>query len=286
MRSLGSKKLRRNALSTIWDRHRGLVYTTVQLRRISTARVLLQLQFRPRLATRRLRCAYRCRLLCYRGNPHVVPPPAPRYPFRLDSHPLWHFHVACDATHRREIWNVWRAQYWLAGVLKAATVLASVGTTVVLVIRAPHLVKVPDLRDWAAANTALELRVESRATELRAAYESLRHSRDALALAHRAGRMGSWDRGLATGRSTWTTELEEVFGVQPRTFNDTLATVPRTAPTVILAPIRTEENSALAPVDCCSRSVQTFWRFAPVPESLLHGERRRTYWPDRSQRLR
>jgi hypothetical protein len=122
------------------------------------------------------------------------------------------FIVACGATHRREIWNVWRAQYWLAGVLKAVTVLASVGTTVVLVIRAPHLLKVPNLRDWAAANTALELRVESRAAELRAAYEPLRHSRDALALAHRAGRMGSWDRGLATGRSTWTTELEEVFG--------------------------------------------------------------------------
>jgi PAS domain S-box-containing protein len=131
------------------------------------------------------------------------------------------FIVACGATHLMEVWNLWHAQYWLAGVLKAITALASVGTTVVLVILVPDLLRVPNLRDWAAANAALEVRVESRSTELRAAYESLRHSRDTLALAQRAGRMGSWDRDLATGRSTWTTELEEVFGVPPGTYNDT-----------------------------------------------------------------
>jgi PAS domain S-box-containing protein len=131
------------------------------------------------------------------------------------------FIVACGATHLMEVWNLWHAQYWLAGVLKAVTALASVGTTVVLVILAPRLLKVPNLTEWAAANAALELRVESRTRELRAANESLRHSRDTLALAQRAGRMGSWDRDLTTGRSTWTPELEEVFGVQPGTYNDT-----------------------------------------------------------------
>jgi hypothetical protein len=57
------------------------------------------------------------------------------------------FIVACGATHLMEIWNLWHAQYWLAGVLKAVTALASVSTAIVLVILVPRLLKVPNLRD-------------------------------------------------------------------------------------------------------------------------------------------
>src|SRR5271168_2219878 len=35
------------------------------------------------------------------------------------------FIVACGATHVMEIWNLWHAQYWLAGVVKAVTAIAS-----------------------------------------------------------------------------------------------------------------------------------------------------------------
>jgi hypothetical protein len=38
------------------------------------------------------------------------------------------FIVACGATHVMEVWNLWHAQYWLAGGLKAVTAIASVTT--------------------------------------------------------------------------------------------------------------------------------------------------------------
>ena len=46
-------------------------------------------------------------------------------------------------------------------------------------------------------------------------------SRDVVALAMRAGRMGAWSRDLATGRVWWSRELEELFGVSPGAFAGT-----------------------------------------------------------------
>jgi PAS domain S-box-containing protein len=131
------------------------------------------------------------------------------------------FIVACGTTHIMEVWNLWHAQYWLAGVVKAVTAVASVGTAVVLTLAIPRLLQVPNLGDWAKSNTDLETRVAQRTRDLREANESMRKYRETLGLAQKAARMGAWDRDVATGRHTWTTELEEVFGVQPGTYNDT-----------------------------------------------------------------
>ena len=43
------------------------------------------------------------------------------------------FVMACGTTHLMEIWNIWHADYWLAGFVKAFTALVSVGTTILLV---------------------------------------------------------------------------------------------------------------------------------------------------------
>jgi len=40
------------------------------------------------------------------------------------------FIVSCGATHMMEIWNIWHADYWLAGGIKAVTALASVPTAI------------------------------------------------------------------------------------------------------------------------------------------------------------
>jgi PAS domain S-box-containing protein len=130
------------------------------------------------------------------------------------------FIVACGATHVLEVWNLWHAQYWLAGVLKAVTALASVGTAVSLAFVIPRVLQVPNLSDWAKANADLQTRVLLRTKELGETNDALRLSREALGLAQRAGRIGAWDRDVTTGRSTWTTQLEEVFGVEPGTYND------------------------------------------------------------------
>ena len=38
------------------------------------------------------------------------------------------FILACGATHAMEVWNLWHADYWVAGVVKAVTAIASLAT--------------------------------------------------------------------------------------------------------------------------------------------------------------
>jgi PAS domain S-box-containing protein len=42
------------------------------------------------------------------------------------------FIVACGSTHVLEVWNLWHADYWLAGIVKLITALASIITAILL----------------------------------------------------------------------------------------------------------------------------------------------------------
>jgi PAS domain-containing protein len=64
------------------------------------------------------------------------------------------FIVACGATHIMEIWNIWHADYWLAGAVKAATALASVPTAILLVQLVPKALALPD--NLERVNTVLQ----------------------------------------------------------------------------------------------------------------------------------
>lgn len=122
------------------------------------------------------------------------------------------FIVACGATHVMEVWNLWHAQYWLAGYIKGITAVASVAAAVVLASKAPQILRVPNLGAWAKANAELENRVSQRNLELSLANEELRESRERLRLAQRAGNIGTWERNLVTGETSWSSELEEMYG--------------------------------------------------------------------------
>jgi PAS domain S-box-containing protein len=83
------------------------------------------------------------------------------------------FIVACGATHGMEIWTLWTPTYWLAGVIKAVTAIASVATAVLLARLLPHLLAIPTGQQLAAAHEALreahevlEVRVQERTAEL------------------------------------------------------------------------------------------------------------------------
>jgi PAS domain S-box-containing protein len=130
------------------------------------------------------------------------------------------FIVACGTTHLMEIWNLWHAQYWLAGVVKACTAVASVGTAIALARAVPALLRVPNLTEWAQANASLESLVAHRTKELRASNESLRYTNEMLRLAQLAGKTGAWERDLATGRSSWSPSLEALFGISAGTYSD------------------------------------------------------------------
>ena len=72
------------------------------------------------------------------------------------------FIFACGTTHLMEIWTVWNGTYRLAGVIKAITAVASVGTALALVPLIPQALALPSPAQLQAANTKLEEEVRER----------------------------------------------------------------------------------------------------------------------------
>jgi PAS domain S-box-containing protein len=65
------------------------------------------------------------------------------------------FIVACGLTHAMEVWNLWHAMYWLAGLIKAVTAAASIATAVLLVRLVPQAVGIPSAGDLKEAHVRL-----------------------------------------------------------------------------------------------------------------------------------
>src|SRR6266567_1610822 len=69
------------------------------------------------------------------------------------------FILACGTTHLMEIWNIWHANYWLSGSIKALTALSSVPTAILLVKLVPQALALPSAGALQKAHAELELRV-------------------------------------------------------------------------------------------------------------------------------
>lgn len=65
------------------------------------------------------------------------------------------FIVACGATHVVDIWNVWHAEYWLEGIIKAITAAASVPTAIMLWRAMPAILSLPSHSQLREANESL-----------------------------------------------------------------------------------------------------------------------------------
>lgn len=88
------------------------------------------------------------------------------------------FIFACGMTHLMEIWSVWHGTYRLSGVVKAATAVASVATSIMLVRLVPQALALPAPEDLRRANVALEKEIAERGQTriaLAAARENLEH---------------------------------------------------------------------------------------------------------------
>jgi PAS domain S-box-containing protein len=115
------------------------------------------------------------------------------------------FIVACGSTHVMEVWNLWHGNYWLAGVIKAATAAASVPTAVLLARLMPEAVDLPSFGDWIKANAALKQEIVERneaELNLRISEASFREQAELLDLTHDAifvrsldGKILYWNRG-------------------------------------------------------------------------------------------
>ena len=91
------------------------------------------------------------------------------------------FIVACGSTHVMEVWTLWHATYWLSGIVKAVTAIASVPTAILLVQLVPKALALPSPEALRQVNRELIERTEelSRAnSELGAVNQALRQSED------------------------------------------------------------------------------------------------------------
>jgi len=96
-------------------------------------------------------------------------------PFRWLFISFGFFIVACGATHALEVWNVWWADYWLAGGVKAVTAAVSVATAVLLARAMPEALTLPTPGELQRANEDLA-RLHR---QLQDAYdEAARHSQE------------------------------------------------------------------------------------------------------------
>lgn len=107
------------------------------------------------------------------------------------------FIVACGGTHILEIWNLWHANYWIAGVLKATTALASVVTAILSVRLIPKALALPSRKDLGLAN---DLRISLA---------------DRLSLATAVAKLGVWEWDLVAKRATWNDTMFEIYGLEP-----------------------------------------------------------------------
>jgi PAS domain S-box-containing protein len=102
-------------------------------------------------------------------------------PFHWMFHCFGLFIIACGATHVMEIWTLWHATYWLAGVVKAITALASLPTAVLLVQLVPKALALPSPQDLRQVNRELVERTEQLSrtnSDLATANQALRQSED------------------------------------------------------------------------------------------------------------
>jgi signal transduction histidine kinase/CheY-like chemotaxis protein len=128
------------------------------------------------------------------------------------------FIVACGTTHLLEIWTIWQPVYWLSGIVKAITALASVPTAFLLVRLIPEALRWPSPAALQRANHKLELevaerkraegevrqvndlleiRVLERTRELEVAYQSLRQAQEASTQQERLRALGRMASGIA-----------------------------------------------------------------------------------------
>ena len=193
------------------------------------------------------------------------------FPFRAVFLCFATFILACGATHSMEIWNVWHADHWLSGGLKAITAAASIFTAILLAREMPAALALPSAGAMEREiQTRREAEQEARElnTELNTANGELlrqiserEQSEERLRLATQAARIGAFDWNVQTGSNPWTPELESMYGLKPGEFAQTEA-----AWEALLHP--EDRDSALATVHLA------FETFAPQ-----QGEWR-AVWPD------
>jgi PAS domain S-box-containing protein len=139
------------------------------------------------------------------------------------------FIIACGTTHLMEVWNLWHAEYWLAGAIKAVTAAASICTAVLLVRIVPQALDVPSSQQWIQANAALQKEVYERRElelDLRLSEAKYRDTAELLDLTDEA----IFVRNMKDEIVFWNRAAERLYGwrkeeLRGRTSHDVLQTI-------------------------------------------------------------
>jgi PAS domain S-box-containing protein len=121
------------------------------------------------------------------------------------------FIVACGLSHVLEVWNLWHTNYWLEGVVKAITAVASIATAILVASALPRLIALPGISQWAEANSVLEAEAKVRRESeerLRAQEAHLRGLAELVELTHDA----IFVRDLDSKILFWNPAAERLYG--------------------------------------------------------------------------
>lgn len=148
------------------------------------------------------------------------------------------FIVFCGTTHLMEVWTLWHPDYWVSGVLKAATAVVSLYTAFALVRLMPQALSLTSPAQLAAVNAELqeqievrqqaeaqvrqlnrdlEAKVAERTAELERSMIQVRDYAERVTLVMDAAKLGAWDWDLQTQVIRWNSYHEVLFGYQPGT---------------------------------------------------------------------
>jgi PAS domain S-box-containing protein len=123
------------------------------------------------------------------------------------------FIVASGGVRAMDVWNLWHADYWLSGVLKAIAAIASVPIAILLAKWVPQAVRLPSADQWIKANARLAREVQERRElelDLRIRETSYREQAELLDLTHEA----IFVRGLDSRILYWNRGSERLYGWQ------------------------------------------------------------------------
>ena len=121
------------------------------------------------------------------------------------------FITACGATHVLEVWNLWHANYWLAGVVKGITAAASIVTAILLFRLVPQALDLPSSKQWLLANATLQQEVKDRRElelNLRMSESMYREQAELLDLTHDAIFVRSLEKKILY----WNRAAEKLYG--------------------------------------------------------------------------
>lgn len=121
------------------------------------------------------------------------------------------FIVACGTTHLMEVWNLWHAQYWLAGGVKSITAVASVSTAILLARLMPQALQLQSPSQLIQSNRVLETEIQNRARlelEFRASEASYRETAELLDLTSDA----IFVRDMKSQVVFWNKAAEKLYG--------------------------------------------------------------------------